>query len=189
MIPTAFQAGGPPGAAHRRSAARLRLLRAAVRLATRTDRGPGPTPTSRSSLGGGFGGGVVECETRRPLWLPYVEVAEISEVTERARLLGASVLLEPREGPAGWRSVVAAPAGAEVAFWQPKELSRVSQALSRRLQAGLADRSPAVETLGWRRWPPRSRSSRAPTLGRRSGRGRTPCPGRRPESARPSFAG
>ena len=71
-------------------------------------------------LGGGFGGGIVECETRRPLWLPYVEVAEIAEVTERARLLGASVLLEPREGPAGWRSVVAAPAGGEVAFWQPK---------------------------------------------------------------------
>jgi predicted enzyme related to lactoylglutathione lyase len=31
------------------------------------------------------------------------------------------VLLEPREGPAGWRSVVSAPAGAEVALWQPKE--------------------------------------------------------------------
>ena len=71
-------------------------------------------------LGRGVGGGIVECETRRPLWLPYVEVAEISEVTERARSLGASVLLEPREGPAGWRSVVGAPAGAELAFWQPK---------------------------------------------------------------------
>jgi len=71
-------------------------------------------------LGGGFGGGVVECETRRPLWLPYVEVPEITEVTERARRLGGSVLLEPSEGPAGWRSVVAAPAGAEVALWQPK---------------------------------------------------------------------
>ena len=71
-------------------------------------------------LSGELGGGIVECATQRPLWLPYVEVAEISEVTERARLLGASVLLEPREGPAGWRSVVAAPAGAEVAFWQPK---------------------------------------------------------------------
>jgi predicted enzyme related to lactoylglutathione lyase len=66
------------------------------------------------------GGGVVECDTRRPLWLPYVEVPEITEVTEHARGLGASVLLEPREGPAGWRSVVAAPAGGEVAFWQPK---------------------------------------------------------------------
>ena len=71
-----------------------------------------------------FGAGIVECETRRPLWLPYVEVPRISEATERARELGASVLLEPREGPAGWRSVVAAPAAGEVAFWQPKEWHR-----------------------------------------------------------------
>ena len=71
-------------------------------------------------LGSGLGGGVVECDIRHPLWLPYVEVAEITEVTERARQAGGSVLLEPREGPAGWRSVVSTPAGAEVAFWQPK---------------------------------------------------------------------
>jgi uncharacterized protein len=76
-------------------------------------------------LGGGFGGGgVVECPTKRPLWLPYVEVADIAEVTERARGLGASVLLESREGPAGWRSVVSAPEGGEIAFWQPKEHHR-----------------------------------------------------------------
>ena len=67
-------------------------------------------------LGGGFGGGIVECETARPLWLPYVEVAEIAEATDRARGLGASVLLEPREGPAGWRSVVATPAGGRDRF-------------------------------------------------------------------------
>jgi predicted enzyme related to lactoylglutathione lyase len=71
-------------------------------------------------LGGELGGGIVECKTRRPLWLPYVEVAEIAEATERASGLGAAVLLEPREGPAGWRSVVAAPAGGELAFWQRK---------------------------------------------------------------------
>jgi predicted enzyme related to lactoylglutathione lyase len=71
-------------------------------------------------LGGGLGGGMVECATRRPLWLPYVEVDRIAEATDRARLGGASVLLEPREGPAGWRSVVATPAGGEIAFWQPK---------------------------------------------------------------------
>jgi len=53
--------------------------------------------------------------------LPYVEVVDIADITERAHRLGASVLLQPREGPAGWRSVVAAPAGGEVAFWQPKE--------------------------------------------------------------------
>jgi predicted enzyme related to lactoylglutathione lyase len=71
-------------------------------------------------LGGGFGGGIVECTTRRPVWLPYVEVDRIDEVTDRARQLGASAILEPREGPAGWRSVVATPAGGEIAFWQPK---------------------------------------------------------------------
>ena len=69
---------------------------------------------------GRLGGGIVEGETPRPLWLPYVEVGAIERATERARDLGASVLLEPREGPAGWRSVVATGAGAELAFWQPK---------------------------------------------------------------------
>jgi predicted enzyme related to lactoylglutathione lyase len=71
-------------------------------------------------LADGFGGGIVECRTERTLWLPYVEVSEIVAATERARLLGASVPLEPREGPAGWRSVIATPAGGELAFWQPK---------------------------------------------------------------------
>jgi predicted enzyme related to lactoylglutathione lyase len=71
-------------------------------------------------LGGGFDGGIVECGTRRALWLPYVEVDQIDGATARARELGASVLLEPIEGPAGWRSVVATPAGGEIAFWQPK---------------------------------------------------------------------
>jgi uncharacterized protein len=75
-------------------------------------------------LGDGFGGGIVECETRRPVWLPYVEVTAIGEATERARGLGATVLLEPREGPAGWRSVVATQAGGEIAFWQPKRPHR-----------------------------------------------------------------
>ena len=75
-------------------------------------------------LGGEIGGGIVECETRRPLWLPYVEVAEIGEATDRACAVGATVLLAPREGPAGWRSVVVTPAGAEIAFWQPKEHHR-----------------------------------------------------------------
>jgi predicted enzyme related to lactoylglutathione lyase len=75
-------------------------------------------------MGDGLGGGVVECPTQRPLWLPYVEVAAIGDATARARGLGARVLLEPREGPAGWRSVVLAPAGGEVAFWQPKEIQR-----------------------------------------------------------------
>jgi predicted enzyme related to lactoylglutathione lyase len=72
------------------------------------------------ALGEGVGGGIVECETSHPVWLPYLEVAEIRAATERARGHGAAVLLEPREGPAGWRSVIAAPEGGEVAFWQPR---------------------------------------------------------------------
>jgi predicted enzyme related to lactoylglutathione lyase len=64
------------------------------------------------------GGGIVERATERPIWLPYVEVPEIGAATDRAQRLGASVLLGPREGPVGWRSVVATPAGGEIAFWQ-----------------------------------------------------------------------
>jgi uncharacterized protein len=71
-------------------------------------------------FGGGIDGGIVQCETSRSLWLPYVEVPEITTATSHARELGASVLLEPREGPVGWRSAIATPAGAEIAFWQPK---------------------------------------------------------------------
>jgi predicted enzyme related to lactoylglutathione lyase len=74
-------------------------------------------------LGSAVGGGIVQCPTARPLWLPYVQVPEIGKMTDRARLLGARVLLEPREGPAGWRSVVATPTSGEIAFWQPKDLS------------------------------------------------------------------
>jgi predicted enzyme related to lactoylglutathione lyase len=70
--------------------------------------------------GAGIEAGVVERETKRPIWLPYVAVEEIREVTDRARQLGAGVILEPREGPTGWRSVLAGPAGAEIALWQPK---------------------------------------------------------------------
>ena len=71
--------------------------------------------------GGHLGGGVVECGTRRPLWLPYVEVDRIVSSTERARELGAVVLLEPREGPSGWRSVVSSPQAGEIALWEAKQ--------------------------------------------------------------------
>ena len=71
-------------------------------------------------LGGGLAGGIVECPVRGPVWLPYVEVEEVAEATDRARRLGAVVLLDPREGPAGWRSVVRTRVGGELAFWQPK---------------------------------------------------------------------
>jgi len=70
--------------------------------------------------GNGLGGGVVECATSQPVWLPYVEVPEIAAATDRARQSGAQVLLEPREGPAGWRSVVETSAAGQVGLWQQK---------------------------------------------------------------------
>ena len=70
--------------------------------------------------GGRLGGGIVECGTQRSVWVPYVEVDGIERVTARALELGATMLLEPSEGPAGWRSVVSSPAGGEIAFWQQK---------------------------------------------------------------------
>jgi uncharacterized protein len=74
-------------------------------------------------LGREFGGGIVGCDTDRSLWLPYVEVDSVASVTAQARRLGAGILLSPREGPAGWRSVIAAPDGGEIALWQSKEHS------------------------------------------------------------------
>jgi predicted enzyme related to lactoylglutathione lyase len=70
--------------------------------------------------GGELEGGIVECGTRRAVWIPYLEVSQIEAATELARRFGASVLLEPREGPAGWRSVLAVPDGGEIGFWQSK---------------------------------------------------------------------
>lgn len=81
-------------------------------------------------LGGSLGGGLVECGTTRSLWLPYVEVDNVDDATARASELGAAVLLEPREGPAGWRSVVATPAGGEVAFWQSKRRMTATRSMS-----------------------------------------------------------
>ncbi len=76
------------------------------------------------SLGMGerLGGGLVECAeaAEHPLWLPYVEVPDIRVTTDRASALGGEVLLPPREGPEGWRSVVSTPDAGEVAFWQSK---------------------------------------------------------------------
>jgi uncharacterized protein len=71
-------------------------------------------------LGEGVAGGIVQCPVQRAMWLPYVKVSNVGAATARAVVLGASVLLGPREGPAGWRAVVSTPAGGEIAFWQPK---------------------------------------------------------------------
>jgi predicted enzyme related to lactoylglutathione lyase len=69
----------------------------------------------------GLAGGVVECGVASAVWLPYVEVDHIEHATEQARRLGAAILVEPREGRAGWRSVVSRVDAGEVALWQSKD--------------------------------------------------------------------
>ena len=71
-------------------------------------------------LANNLGGGIVECSSQHAIWLPYVEVARIDTATDLARRLGASVLLEPREGPSGWRSVITTPEAGQIALWQQK---------------------------------------------------------------------
>ena len=72
------------------------------------------------ALSGEVGGGLVQCPVERPVWLPYVEVPDIDRASERARERGAVVVLGPREGYAGWRSVISSAAGGQLALWQPK---------------------------------------------------------------------
>lgn len=71
-------------------------------------------------VGDRVGGGIIECGAHPAQWLPYVVVDRVDETTSIARTLGASVLLEPREGPAGWRSVVTSPSSGAVALWELK---------------------------------------------------------------------
>ena len=71
-------------------------------------------------VGSAVGGGAVESGLPRPLWLPYVQVPDIDSATARASELGARVVLGPREGPVGWRSLITSAVGGELALWQPK---------------------------------------------------------------------
>ncbi|MET0770339.1 MAG: VOC family protein [Solirubrobacteraceae bacterium] len=68
----------------------------------------------------GTGCGLVECDVPEPAWLPYVAVRDVAGTTERARILGARILLDPREGPHGSRSVLSTLDGGDIALWQPK---------------------------------------------------------------------
>jgi predicted enzyme related to lactoylglutathione lyase len=73
------------------------------------------------ATGGAIEAGVVERELPSPLWLPYVEVADVFATVERAKRLGATVPLGPHEGPAGWWGAVTAPDGSALGVWTPKE--------------------------------------------------------------------
>jgi predicted enzyme related to lactoylglutathione lyase len=71
-------------------------------------------------LGGRIGGGVVPCGVHPALWMPDVLVDDGPDSTRLAERMGSDVLVGPREGIAGWRSVIATPASGVIGLWQPK---------------------------------------------------------------------
>ena len=79
----------------------------------------GGTPYLTLDVGDRLGGGIVDCGQTPGQWVPYAAVERVDQVTERAVRLGATVLMAPREGPLGCRSVVSTPAGGILALWEP----------------------------------------------------------------------
>lgn len=51
-------------------------------------------------------------------WVSYVEVESVETATDRARQLGARILREKTQGPAGEFAVISDPADAKLALWQ-----------------------------------------------------------------------
>src|SRR5262245_8748952 len=73
--------------------------------------------------GTGTGGGIVKqgAPGAPSIWLPYVFVDDIGKATEKAKSLGAKIMLDVSEVPgAGWMSVIVDPTGAELGLWKPK---------------------------------------------------------------------
>lgn len=81
----------------------------------------GPETYTMISVGEGVGGGIM----KNPVpnipshWLAYIQVDDVGGYTDKAKGLGATVLMEKTEVPNfGWFSVIQDPTGAAVGLWQ-----------------------------------------------------------------------
>lgn len=84
--------------------------------------GPGGSYTMIKP-GEGTGGGMM----KHPVpgapssWLAYVAVDDIAAATQKAKSLGATVMMDVMEVMgAGWMSVIIDPTGAALGLWKPK---------------------------------------------------------------------
>ena len=69
----------------------------------------------------GPGGGVYTMANAPSGWLAYVGVDDIKKATEKAKSLGAQVILDSHEIPnVGWFSVIKDPTDCSIALFQPK---------------------------------------------------------------------
>jgi len=74
-------------------------------------------------VGEGTGGGMMKhpMPGAPSFWLPYVHVEDIHASVEKAKSLGAKMIVEIKEVPgAGWLSIFLDPTGACIALWKPK---------------------------------------------------------------------
>jgi predicted enzyme related to lactoylglutathione lyase len=69
----------------------------------------------------GPGGGMMSMPQAPTHWLPYIGVDDLKASTEKAKSLGATILMENQEVPdMGWFSIMTDPTGAMIAIWQQK---------------------------------------------------------------------
>ena len=73
-------------------------------------------------VGEGTGGGLMQAKQRDipSQWIPFVSVDDVKASTDRARVLGATIMKGPAEVPGyGWYSVIVDPTGATFGIWTP----------------------------------------------------------------------
>jgi predicted enzyme related to lactoylglutathione lyase len=73
--------------------------------------------------GTGTGGGMLKQPVpgAPSFWLAYVAVDDVAASTQKAKSLGAKIMLDVTEVPgAGWMSVIIDPAGAALGLWKSK---------------------------------------------------------------------
>ncbi|MDP1993224.1 MAG: VOC family protein [Syntrophales bacterium] len=74
-------------------------------------------------VGEGTGGGMMKqlMPGTPSAWLPYVLVDDIKATTQKAKSLGATVMIDVTEVMnMGWLSIITDPTGAALGLWQPK---------------------------------------------------------------------
>jgi uncharacterized protein len=75
------------------------------------------------NVGEGTGGGMMASPApgMPPHWMAYVGVDDIKASTDKAKLLGATVVQDVMEvGEHGWMSIITDPTGATIAMWKNK---------------------------------------------------------------------
>lgn len=74
-------------------------------------------------VGDGTGGAMMKhpMDGQPSVWIPYVLVDDVKASTEKAKLLGGTIVREVSEVPnMGWFSIILDPSGAALGMWQAK---------------------------------------------------------------------